>query len=196
MTINVTTINNKDTNCYLIPTIDGWLMIDTGWPDTFSQLLRLLNRQGVSVDEIDYLIVTHYHPAHAGLTQNLKDLGINLILHEAQIPSLNKINQFFKRKPKKHFKDITTGNTFILSEDESRSFLSSIGIEGALINTPDHSEDSICLILDHICAFTGDLPPYSDKDKSQKPLADSWNKLKSYGIQTIYPGHGDPYELS
>lgn len=194
--MNVITITYKDTNCYLIPTIDGWLMIDTGWPDTFSQLLRLLNQQGVSVDEIDYLIVTHYHPAHAGLTQNLKDLGINLILHEVQVPYVNRINQFFKRKPKKHFKDITTGNAFILSEDESRSFLSSIGIEGALITTPDHSEDSISLVLDNICAFTGDLPAYSDKDSCQEPDADSWNRLMAHGIKAIYPGHGEPYKLS
>lgn len=195
--MNVITISYKGTNCYLIPTVDGWFMIDAGWPDTFSQLLHLLDQQGISVDEIDYLMITHYHPDHAGLTQNLKDLGINLILHEVQVPYVSKINQYFRRRPKNHFKDIVTGGAFILSDAESRSFMNSIGIDGELISTPGHREDSISLVLDHLCAFTGDLPPCSDRDANQASVvADSWDKLRAYGIKTIYPGHGEPYTLS
>ena len=74
-------------------------MIDAGWPDTFSQFLRLLNQNNISVNEIDYLFITHYHPDHAGLVQNLKDLGTNLIVLETQLPFINKINLHFKKNP-------------------------------------------------------------------------------------------------
>lgn len=195
--MNVIHITYKSTNCFLIKTIDGWLMIDAGWPDTFSQLLRLLSQNDISVHEIDYLIVTHFHPDHAGLTQNLKDLGTNLILHEIQVPYVNKMNQYFKKNPQEHFKDITTGNTFVITDAESREFMNSIGIEGDLITTPGHSDDSISLVIDDCCAFTGDLPSYSLREGyNDAVIEDSWNKIKSYNIKTIYQGHGEPYEIN
>jgi glyoxylase-like metal-dependent hydrolase (beta-lactamase superfamily II) len=172
-------------------------MVDTGLPDTFSQLLQLLYQNNVSVNEINYLVITHYHPGHAGLTQNLKDLGINLILHEYQVSSINKLNLLFKKNPKANFRDIMPTNNIVLNEESSRSFLSSIGIEGELVYTPGHSDDSISLIIDDCCAFIGDL-------SSMKPAQiyddivteDSWNMIKKHNIRTIYPGHGEPYEIN
>jgi glyoxylase-like metal-dependent hydrolase (beta-lactamase superfamily II) len=171
-------------------------MIDAGWPDTFSQILQLLNQNEISVNEINYLVVTHFHPDHAGLAQNFKDLGINLILHEAQVPYVNKLNQYFKKNPKENFKDITTGNITVIPDSESRSFLKSIGIEGDLLITPGHSEDSVSLVIDDFCAFTGDLPAYFQMKEYQDPIIeDSWKLIRLYNIRTIYPGHGDSYEL-
>lgn len=194
--MNVVHLSYKSTNCYLIPAGDGWLMIDAGWPDTISQILQQLSQNDISVTEINHLIVTHYHPDHAGLTQNLKDLGINLLLHEVQIPYINKINQYFKKNPKENFKDITTGNVTIISNSDSRSFMESIGVQGDLVFTPGHSDDSVSLVIDGECAFTGDLPAYSLKEAYNDPIIDeSWDLLKKYDIKTIYPGHGDPYEL-
>ena len=47
----------------------------------------------------------------------------------------------------------------IISCEESRKFLSSIGIFGEIIHTPSHSEDSISLILDNGSCLVGDLDP-------------------------------------
>jgi glyoxylase-like metal-dependent hydrolase (beta-lactamase superfamily II) len=171
-------------------------MVDAGWPDTFSQLLHLLSQNDISVNEINYLIITHFHPDHAGLTQNLKDLGINLILHEYQVPYVNKINQYFRKSPKENFKDITTGNTIVLSDADSRSFFRSIGIEGDLITTPGHSDDSVSLVIDDLCAFIGDLPGFSLKKAYNDPaIENSWELIRIFHVKTIYPGHGDPYDI-
>ena len=194
--MNVINLSYKSTNCYLIPVGDGWLMIDAGWPDTFSQLLQLLNQNNVSVNEINYLIVTHFHPDHAGLTQNLKDLGTNLILHEYQVPYLNKLNLFFKKNSKANFKDIVAGNNMVLTNGDSRSFLSSIGIDGELISTPGHSDDSVSLVIDECCAFTGDLPALSLIEAyDDSVIDDSWEMIQSYHVNTIYPGHGAAYQI-
>jgi glyoxylase-like metal-dependent hydrolase (beta-lactamase superfamily II) len=172
-------------------------MIDTGWPDTFAQLLQLLNQNNISVHEVNHVVITHFHPDHAGLTQNLKDFGTTLLLHEYQVPYINKLNLLYKKNPKANFKDITNSNNLVLTEAESRSFLKSIGIEGKLISTPGHSDDSISLIIDDCCAFTGDLPAldlievYNDI-----VIEDSWDMIKKHSVKTIYPGHGDSYELS
>lgn len=171
-------------------------MIDTGWQDTFAQLLQLLNQHNISVTEINYLVVTHFHPDHAGLTQNLKDLGINLILHEYQVPYVSKLNLLFKKNPKANFKDITSNSNIIVSDGDSRSYLKSIGLDGEIVSTPGHSDDSISLILDDGCVFIGDLPSLNLADAYDDiVIDDSWDMIKKHNIKTIYPGHGEPYEI-
>ncbi|MFN8418983.1 MAG: hypothetical protein U0528_07035 [Anaerolineae bacterium] len=57
----------------------------------------------------------------------------------------------------------------MITLDNSRAFLSSIGIAGAIISTPGHSDDGIALILDDGAAFTGDLTdPVLILDPSRK----------------------------
>jgi glyoxylase-like metal-dependent hydrolase (beta-lactamase superfamily II) len=171
-------------------------MVDAGLPDTFSQLLQLLNQHDISVNEINYLFITHFHPDHAGLTQNLKDLGTNLILHEDQVPYITKLNLLFKRNPKANFKDIMSSNNIVLTGEDNRSFLKSIGIDGELVTTPGHSDDSVSLIIDDSCAFTGDLPSLSLADTyDDLVIDDSWYMIQKHNVKMIYPGHGDPYEI-
>lgn len=194
--MNVVNITYKSANCYLIPAKEGWIMIDTGWPDTFSQLLQLLNQNDIAVNEVDYLIITHFHPAHAGLTQNLKDLGTNLILHENQVSYFNKLNSYYKKNPKAGFKDITSENNIIVNDYDSRSFFESLGINGELISTPGHSDDSISLVIDDDCAFVGDLPTYSMLEAYDDiVIEDSWDLIQQYHVNTIYPGHGEAYKI-
>lgn len=194
--MNVVTLSYQSINCYLIPANDGWLMIDSGLPDTFSQILQLLNQNHIAVNEINYLIITHYHPGHAGLTQRLRDLGTNLIVHEYQLPHINKLNLQFKKNPKANFRDIVSGNYIVLNDDNSPEFFESIGIHGLMISTPGHSDDSISLIIDGCCAFTGDLPSISLLDEyNDLAIDDSWDIIKQHEVKTIYPGHGDTYEL-
>ena len=194
--MNIITFSHKSANCYLVPAQDGWLMIDTGWPDTFAQLLQLLNQNDISVNEINYLVVTHFHPDHAGLAQILKDLGTNLILHEYQVPYISKLNLLFKKNPKANFRDITTTGNIIVSEERSSEFLKSIGIDGQLISTPAHSDDSISLVIEDCCAFIGDLPaPAIEEAYQDLVIDDSWDMIKKHHVHTIYPGHDEPYQI-
>ena len=192
--MNVINITYKSANCYLIPSNDGWVMIDTGWPDTLSQMLQLLNQNHISINEVDYLVITHYHPAHAGLTQNLKDLGITLILHESQLNYYNRLNLLYKKNPQANFRDITSNDNIVLGDANSKSFFDSIGIAADLISTPVHSDDSVSLVIDDECVFIGDLPTF-DPSKNDILLDDSWDLIKKYHVKTIYPGHGESYEI-
>lgn len=97
--MKIINLNYNYTNCYLLESNYGWIMIDTDWPDTLSQLLQSLKQQDITTSDIKYLAVTHFHPDHAGLVQNLKDFGIKLILHENQIPFIDKLNAFSRRTP-------------------------------------------------------------------------------------------------
>lgn len=194
--MEVITLSYKSTNCYLLKTNNGWIMIDAGWPDTLPQLLHLLKQKDVHVNDVKYLIVTHFHPDHAGLAQDIKAFGIKLILHEAQVPFVDKLNSFFKRNPKVNFKDIDNENNIVISSFESRQFLKNIGVGGLIIQTPGHSGDSISLIVDKCCAFIGDLPGLSLLEGyNDQTLNDSWKMIQDYNVKIIYPAHGKPYNI-
>lgn len=170
-------------------------MIDTDMPDTLPKLLHLLKQQDIQTSDIKYLIVTHFHPDHAGLAQTLKEFGINLVLHENQVPFVDKLNKFFKKNLKFNYKDITENNT-VISSAESRSLLKNVGIDGEILQTPGHSDDSISLIINQCCAFTGDLPKFSLIEAYDDPTINgSWKLIQENNIKTIYPAHGKSYTL-
>jgi len=194
--LKVISLTNNSTNCYLLPANDGWLLVDTGLPDTFSHLLQLLFKNSISIYEINYLLITHFHPDHAGLVQNLRDLGTNLIVHEDQIPYIQKLNSFYKKNPRANFRDIVPHHIITVSDSGSRDYLQSIGIAGDIIMTPGHSDDSVSLVIDDNCAFIGDLPAYHLIEAyNDAVISDSWNVLQTHNINLVYPGHGEPYVL-
>lgn len=171
-------------------------MIDTDWTDTLNQFLCLLKENDIQIPDIKYLVVTHFHPDHAGIAQDLKNLGVNLVLHENQVSFVEKLNNFFKKNPKFSYKDIVREDNIVISSAESRKFLKNVGIDGEIIQTPGHTDDSISLIIDGCCAFTGDLPEFGLMEAyNDKTIKESWKLIQDYNVTKIYPAHGKSYIL-
>jgi endoribonuclease LACTB2 len=187
--MNIVNVGYDSTNYYVLGKSNPRLLIDTGWPGTLPKLLAILKRKDIPFAEIRYLLVTHYHPDHAGLAQELKAEGVRLIVVEGQSEGISNLKSYMK--PKDGYVDITLHDNLELSLDESRSFLRSIGIAGTIIATPGHSDDSVTLVLDDGDAFTGDLPsPDFVDESSSETVLQSWAKIRSYHAKMIYPGHG------
>lgn len=192
--MNIVNLTYDSTNYYLLEYAEGYIMIDTGWAGTFGELQKLLKQKNIELTQIKYLIITHFHPDHAGLAEEHKEHGTKLLVHQAQTEFIGELKKYFK--PRHEYKEINEENNLVLSSEKSREFLKEKGIEGEIIHTPGHSDDSVTLIIDGLCAFTGDLPPVSMGDVSNmSKLKDSWNKIKSYNVKTIYPGHGKTSNL-
>jgi endoribonuclease LACTB2 len=154
--MNIMIIGYDSTNYYLLEPDRTGLLIDVGWPGTMPKLFSILKRKGVAFQKIKYLLVTHYHPDHAGLAQEMKDQGVRLIVLDSQVVFIPILANYMK--PKDHYQEISLEGNINLQADESRNFLRSIGVNGENIYTPGHSEDSVTLILDEGIALTGDLP--------------------------------------
>ena len=93
-------------------------------------------------------------------------------------------------KPVDRFVDITLHDNVVVAAMESRKVLADIGIAGEIVLTPGHSDDSVSLLLDNGCAFTGDLPhPSMVTDDNAAAVSRSWQELRRRGATTIYPGH-------
>ncbi len=74
-------------------------------------------------------LVTHFHPDHAGLVQEFKDLGAKLILMETQVGFIAPLKSLIKTKDVS-YKEIRENDNYILKFKDSRKFLASLGIAG------------------------------------------------------------------
>ncbi|MFL0268068.1 MBL fold metallo-hydrolase [Candidatus Clostridium radicumherbarum] len=194
--MNILKLTCKMTNCYLIESRLGWIMIDTDFPETLNQMLHLIKQYDIKISDIKYLLVTHFHPDHAGFAQDLKNLGVSLVIHECQTPFVKKLNDFFKKNPKFNFTDIILEDNIVINNENSRSFLKDLGIDGDIIQTPGHTDDSISLVIDGYCAFTGDLPEFALMEAyDDETIKNSWELIKERNITKIYPAHGASYMI-
>ena len=191
--MQIITISYHSTNYYILDNGKGKLLIDAGWPGTFGEFKHVLQKKDIKIDSINYLVVTHYHPDHAGLVQELKDSGLKLIVFEEQKAFIPLFKNYIK--PGVQCKEITLDDNIVLQITESRKFLKKLGFKGEVVYTPGHSNDSVTLILDTGEAFTGDLPPNYFSDDETCLVNKSWKKLAAIGVTTVYPGYGPKIEL-
>jgi ribonuclease/clavin/mitogillin len=179
---------------YAVGIRDGMLLVDAGWPSSLPDLRASLDAAGARLSAIRYVMTTHAHPDHAGLMQKLKRYcGVRLLVHEAQRASLEELNRFFARKPDRDYEPITIDGTDLVVGSPNGQALRAIGIEGEILETPGHSDDSVSLLLASGDAFTGDLtrPDMVTEEKAAAVTA-SWQILLDRGAVRIWPGHGGP----
>jgi glyoxylase-like metal-dependent hydrolase (beta-lactamase superfamily II) len=189
--LNIVNVGYDSTNYYVIETATTKLLVDVGFPGTLPKLTHALKRTGIALPAIPYLLITHYHPDHAGLAQEFKQQGLKLIVLEPQVAAIPQLKRHMK--PDYHYREITLDDNVTLSLAQSRAFLTGIGIAGEILATPGHSDDSVTLVLDAGMAFTGDLPP--PHMATDETLQRSWAAIQSRQVHTIYPGHGPVYRL-
>jgi len=175
------------TRTYLVGDI---LLVDTDWAGTLPQFFRKLKAINISFDSIRYLMITHYHPDHMGIASELMELGIKLVIFDVQLPYVHFSDNIYSKENNRSYKPIDENLAMLLSCEDSREFLKSIGISGEVIHTPGHSNDSVSLILDNGIAFVGDLPPYSSITAiDDETIKNSYNNILSHGVSQIHYGH-------
>ena len=190
----IVNVGYRSTNFWVVSAGRNRLLVDLGWPGKAAALFANLERMGVPLSEIRYGLATHYHIDHAGAAQDLKNKGVPLLVMQEQVDAIPLMKQFIK--PADNHTEIRTHDNVVIPTGESREFLKRVGIEGEILHTPGHSDDSVTLVLDIGCAFTGDLTMESMvATEDPAVVARSWQLLRDRQVSTIYPGHGAPYYL-
>lgn len=215
-------ITYNSTNYYLEPCSNGFLLIDAGWHGKVEKFKNGLKMLGVKPDEIKYILLTHHHHDHVAIVQELKTItNAKLIVHKNQIPYLERgvtntvdikqynrvlrlIDRFTKPFIKYNYPPITINNyDTIMSDDINNNILRNIGVEGKIVSTPGHSNDSVSILLDNGTAYVGDLAMNikSMKRMSGMPLpieAEDFEQVKfsiknliHLGANLFYPSHGE-----
>ncbi len=180
-----------NTDTYLIRGTVGSLLIDTDYAGTLPAFYKAIKEHNIRICDIVYVLATHYHPDHIGLINELNKQGVKLLLLDTQYPYVHFADEIFRRDKRLNYEPVNTDNAVIISTEESRDFLGNIGINGEIIVTASHSEDSVSLILDSGECFVGDLEPieflgaYEHNEKLKK----DWELVMSYNPKVIYYAH-------
>ena len=186
-----------NTNTYYIEGTNGGLLIDTDYAGTLSSFYKAIKTNSIQIKDIRYVIATHYHPDHIGLISELMKQGIQLLLLESQIESVHFSDEIFFKENRLYYEPIDETKAIILRFDESREFLSRIGIAGEILPTPSHSIDSISIILDDGTCIVGDLEPmeYVSAYYENPALKEDWEHILSFNSKKICYAHANEKNL-
>ena len=185
------TLRYGNTNTYFLRGEKAGLLIDTDYAGTLPAFLGAIKKADISIMDIDYVLATHYHPDHIGLVGELQNLGIKLLIIDVQLEYVHFSDSIFAKERRLDYKTIDESRAVIISISESREFLKSMGIDGEIIHTPSHSEDSISIILDDRCCIVGDLErrellaAYDDNPALNR----DWENIMCHELKKILYAH-------
>ena len=168
-------------------------MIDTDYAGTMPAFYKAIKGLGIKVSDITYVLATHYHPDHIGLVSELMSQGVRLIIMESQTDFVHYSDGIFEKEPHLGYKTIDESRAQVLLFEDSRKFLKELGIEGKIISTPSHSEDSISVLLDDGTFIVGDLEPleYLEAYEDNKKLKADWDTLLRESPKRIIYAHAN-----
>ena len=182
-----------NTNTFFLHGNDANLLIDTDYAGTLSVFYKEIRKNQIEIRDITYVLATHYHPDHIGIISELMKQGVKLLLIDTQINHVHFADEIFSRNNRLKYKPINETKATVISCPKSRDFLFAMGINGEVISTPSHSEDSISVILDNGDCIVGDLEPinylaaYNDNLKLKK----DWDNIMSYTPKRILYAHAN-----
>ena len=179
-----------NTNTFFIPGDDGGLLFDTDYAGTLPAFYKAIKQNDIRLNDIRYVMASHYHPDHMGLIGELTAKGVKLLLMDVQKDHIHFSDRIFARDRLPH-NPLDTADATVISCEESRAFLLGIGIHGEIIHTPSHSEDSVSLVLDDGNALVGDLETieYLEAYEENLPLQRDWERILSFSPKTVYYAH-------
>ena len=214
----------KFSNCYVIGTKSDFFLVDSGWLDKFNSLnfKRALSSIGYSIQNLNGIIVTHYHQDHLGLALDLKsEFGVSIYLSKKELEVLEnhgkyvdwlssillksglspeEVDGFEKRNKISAYDRIDISGFDILRGGES-FLVDEISLK--VVFTPGHTPGSISLYIpEEATLLTGDFvlprinsnigPYYS----GHNPLKDYFSSLalaEELDVSIALPGHEFPF---
>ena len=198
-------------NCNLIKTGNGNILIDTGNSSQQKELERELESAGCKPGNLKLIVLTHGDFDHIGNAAYLrKKLGAKIAMHADDSGMAEKGDMFWNRKKSKTIVKILAPVLFKFGK--SRRFrpdihiedgfdFSEYGFDAFAVHIPGHSRGSIGILTKNGNFICGDLLTNTNKPELNSIMDDSETanlsieKLRNLEINTVYPGHGNPFQL-
>ena len=211
-TINLSLpLNLGSVNCYLVKNETDNILIDTWGSNKRHDLENELDRAGCQPGNLNLIVLTHGDFDHTGNAAYLrKKFGTKIAMHSADSGMAEQGDMFWNRnKPNFVIKLMTPILLRFPKSDwfkadlfiEAGFDLSEYGFVAKVISIPGHSKGSIGILMADGDLFCGDLLENTDKPALNSIMDDvetastSVEKLKGYQINTVYPGHGMPFQM-
>ena len=91
-------LHYSNTNTYLIEGERGMLLFDTGWAGSFPAFCRALGEIGIPIQRIDHILISHFHPDHMGIAQEIADQGAVILVPEVQRAYIHAADAVFEKE--------------------------------------------------------------------------------------------------
>jgi glyoxylase-like metal-dependent hydrolase (beta-lactamase superfamily II) len=195
-------------NCYLLKTDKGFVLIDTG-KSKRKKLEQELVSEGCVPGNLDLIIITHGDFDHTGNCAYLREkYNTKIAMNRYDAGMVENGDMFWNRKTgniiiKKLvnllFKIRKFKPDFYIDEDSN---LSKYELDVKVIYLPGHSKGSIGILTADKNLFCGDLftnqkrPRPNSLVDNLNEMNESIKKIKGIDINTVYPGHGQPFQMS
>jgi hydroxyacylglutathione hydrolase len=204
-------ILNVSINCYLVRTGKGFILIDTGRSNKRNVIEKELEGAGCCPGNLGLIILTHGDFDHCGNAAYLrKKFGSQIAMHKDDSGMVERGDMLWNRSKQNILIRIVFKLLFRLSKsdrfrpdlyiDEGYDF-SEYGFDAKVLEIPGHSQGSIGILTVSGELFCGDLLANVGKPDIWSIIDDSdaahasIEKLKSLRINTVYPGHGQPFPM-
>ena len=214
MEINILTtpfIFNVSVNCYLVRTGDEFVLIDTGMTNKRDAIEKELENAGCQPGNLTLIVLTHGDFDHCGNAAYLRNkFGTQIAMHKDDSGMVERGDMSWNRNKQniliriffKLFFRLRKSDRFKpdLHIDEGYDF-SGYGFDAKVLDIPGHSKGSIGILTASGDVFCGDLLANVDKPEIWSIIDDSVaahasvEKLKRLQINTVYPGHGQPFPM-
>ena len=208
-------------NTWIYPVENGWVMIDTGYENSYVSVIKKLRNLLIQPEEIRYLFLTHAHDDHAGFLEEwmTKHPNTQVIAHEKAIDGLCRGQNSFDGgcstliaflfcqlmvllgNGDHRYPELSEAHlSKIITLNEDNQAQAENALNGKVLFTPGHTEDSISLLVDGNL-FCGDAAmnglPSSHKItiwvEDKAAFEKSWDVMLASRAKTIYPAHGNPF---
>ena len=216
------TVRVGKVNLYLIQGGNGYLLVDAGLPGKAGELFARIGEQGISIDRIGLIVITHVHFDHVGSLKEVQAAaGCPVMVHETEaelmrrgVVTIPPGTRWFSRpflgaarrsawiKRRLRYPPVTPD---ILVSGDGCS-LEEYGFPARILHTPGHSEGSVSVLTEDGDAFVGDLasndwplgkgPIFNPFGDDGDRMLRSWRKLLRLGARRILPGHGEPFDAA
>jgi hydroxyacylglutathione hydrolase len=199
-------------NCYLVKTDTGYILIDTGSSNKRTALSRELEKAGCHPGNLKLIVITHGDFDHTGNAAHLREkYRAKIAMHYGDSGMVERGDMFWNRKKGNVL--IRVASSMLFRFGKSDRFIpdlyvedgydfSEYGLNARVFHIPGHSKGSLGVLTGDGDLFCGDLLVNGDKPSLNSIIdnpaeADaSIEKLKRSAINTVYPGHGNPFQMT
>ncbi|MCY1720588.1 MBL fold metallo-hydrolase [Prolixibacteraceae bacterium Z1-6] len=201
-------------NSTLIANGNNSILVDTGVKGNMKKFGVLIREAGLQPENIKLIVLTHTHYDHTGnLLKLVKYTKAKVLVHKNEFENLKngftpipvgngKYSHFISELGRKVHPKYASPKPFTADLINEYEFdLNTFGLDGKIISTPGHTNGSQSVLIDKYL-ISGDtflnmkngriFPPFADEPRV---LLETWEKLFSQNIKTIYPGHGKRFKI-
>lgn len=214
MTQAIRTFRHAAVNSYLVAARDGFVLIDTGKPESRNDLTKDLEDVGCRRGDLRLIVLTHGDYDHAGNAAYLRDeYGARIAMHRDDSGRVERADWDWNLKPKPDkfgflFRVISVfikpGPFDTFAPDayvEDNESLIGYGLDATVLHLPGHTKGSIGILTTDGELFCGDLMDSMGRPSLEFFIDDmaaakaSLGRLKDLSVGMVYPGHGKPFQL-